>query len=63
MESYIGDIRQEREKAKIQWNEEIQRREMQREERRAECAKMHEDKMKIQQSLIDILHKLTDAKK
>lgn len=40
-----------------------QRREKRLEERKAERARMHEDRMKIQQSLVDILQKLAAAKK
>lgn len=52
---------------KIQRDEENQRREQQREERhrerKTERARMHEDRMKVEQSLVDILNKLVAAKK
>lgn len=58
LENYINDIRQEREITKVERNEEIQRREQCKEERRIERARMHEEKMKIQRSLIDVLNTL-----
>lgn len=63
MENYINNIQQEREKTKIQYIEEMQRREQCRKERKEEHARMHEEKMKMQQSLIDVLKTLASTKK
>lgn len=62
LENYINNIQQEREKTKILYIEEMQRREC-RKERREEHVRMYEEKMKMQQSLIDFLNTLASTKK